>query len=278
MPEYSIPLGRNDLGMYTATPSIYGARQVAPVTNISGATGGGGGMSPGMASAISGIGSAVIGAAGDYLTSRANANFSKAQAKIAQDIANKNYAAQKDWQAGLESNPLFQQMLGNQFSTSSGFDNSTTNFDERSKGRLSPEFQDLPEQIKNRYQEASLRPLFSILQEAGVLSRERSVANEPTRRIAAQHGVSAAALGPTPADRQANAALSDAGLRARNQEYALQSQNIAEQAQLANMLAERFKTGTTVSRGRESSTTTGPGNALAALQMLAPIQRQRFVS
>lgn len=228
--------------------------------------------------AIGQIGGALIGAGGDYLTGRANANFSKAQSKIAQDIANKNYAAQKDWQSGLQSNPLFQQMLGNQFSTSSGYDNSTTNFDERSKGRLSPEFSDLPEQIKNRYQEASLRPLFSILQEAKVLGGERTVANEPSRRIAAQHGVSAAALGPTPADRQANAALSDAGLRARNQEYALQGQNIAEQGNLANMLAERFKTGTTVSRGRDQSTTTGPGNALAALQLLAPIQRQRFVS
>lgn len=244
-----------------------------------GAPAAGGGMSPTMAAGIGNIGGAVIGAAGDYLTGRANANFSKAQAKIAQGIADKNYADQVAWQQGLQSNPLFQQMLGNQFSTSSGFDNSTTNFDERSKGRLSSEFADLPEQIKNRYQEASLRPLFSILQEANVLSRERAVANEPTRRIAAKHGVSAAALGPTPADRQAAAALSDAGLRARNQEYALQGQNIAEQARLADMLAERYKTGTTVSRGRESSTTTGPSAGLAtALQMLAPIQRQRFVS
>jgi len=236
------------------------------------------GLSPAAQAGIGQVGGAVIGSVGDYLTGRANANFSRAQAKIAQDIANRNYAAQTGWQSGLQSNPLFQQMLGNQFSTSSGFDRSTTNFDERSKGRLSPEFSDLPEQLKNRYQEASLRPLFSILQEAGVLGRERAVANEPTRRIAAQHGVSAAALGPTPADRQANAALSDAGLRARNQEYALQGQNIAEQSQLANMLAERFKTGTTTSSGRESSRTTGPGNALAALQLLAPIQRQRFVS
>lgn len=237
-----------------------------------------GGMGDAAGAGLGQIGGAVIGSVGDYLTGRANANFSKAQQKIAQDIANKNYAAQKDWQSGLASNPLFQQMLGRQMSTSSGFDRSTTNFDQRSKGRLSPEFSDLPGQIQNRYQEASLRPLFSILQEAGVLSRERAVANEPTRRIAALHGVSASALGPTPADRQASAALSDAGLRARGQEYALQGQNIAEQAQLANMLAERFKTGTTQTSGRESSTTTGPGNALAALQLLAPIQRQRFVS
>lgn len=237
------------------------------------------GQGSGAGSAAAGqIGGALIGAAGDYITGRANANFSKAQAKIAQDLADRNYAAQTAWQSGLESNPLFQQMLGNQFSTSSGYDNSTTNFDERSKGRLSPEFSDLPGQIQNRAQEASLRPIFSLLQEAGVLGRERSVANEPSRRIAAQHGVSAAALGPTPADRQANAALSDAGLNARNQEYALQNQNIAEQANLANMLAERFKTGTTVSRGRDQSTTTGPGNTLGALQLLAPIERQRFVS
>jgi hypothetical protein len=244
-----------------------------------GSSGGGGGGGSGAGSAAAGqIGGAVIGAAGDYLTGRANANFSKAQQKIAQDIANKNYAAQKAWQSGLQGNPLFQQMLGNQVSTSSGYDNSTTKFDERSKGRLSSEFSDLPDQIKNRYQEASLRPIFSVLQEAGVLGRERTAANQASNRIAAQHGVSAAALGPTPADRQANAALSDAGLRARDQEYALQGQNIKEQAQLANMLKEVFKTGTTETRGREQSTTTGPGNALAALQLLAPIQRQRFVS
>ena len=236
------------------------------------------GMSDATKAGIGQVGGAVIGAAGDYLTSRANARFSKAQQKIAQGLANKNYAAQTAWQGGLQSNPLFQQMLGRQTSTSSGFDNSRTNFDERSKGRLSPEFSDLPDQVKNRYQEASLRPIFSVLQEAGVLGRERTAANQASNRIAAQHGVSAAALGPTPADRQANAALSDAGLRARNQEYALQGQNISEQASLANMLSERFKTGTTVSRGRDQSTTTGPGNALAALQLLAPIQKQRFVS
>jgi len=82
-----------------------------------------------------------------------------------------------------------------------------------------------------------------------------------------------------PATRNANAARLSALAGAGETQFAREGALRGEQASIEQMLADTFKKAhmTNQMRGGGTTTNTGPGNYGAALQLLAPPQRQVFV-
>ncbi len=231
-----------------------------------------------------------ISALAQHKTASNAAKQAQSRLDQANQVAGQDYQTAMDWRNQLMGGQglpgqIFQQAMGPQTSTSAG----SSSFNQVSDSSGTSGLVKTPELLGVRTAQQQLEggipsSLSGMLQQqfnqiAGQQEADTQALRNKLVATGANPNDVAAAMVGSPAAR--NAAQSRLGaIQGVNQElWGRQNQALAQKQSIEQMLADQFQNQHTTSSGtsRSNQTNVGPGNALAALGLLAPPQRQVYV-